>query len=40
MWVKFQTLDPKVKWVIGVVIAVMFVLAAIYGSPSSDVVSQ
>ena len=40
MWVKFQTLDVKVKWGIAIVIAVLFVLAAIYGSPSQPVVSQ
>jgi hypothetical protein len=40
MWAKFQALSPKVKWGITIVVAVLIVLAAIYGSPSSDVVSQ
>jgi len=40
MWEKFKELNPKVKWGITIALAVLIVLAAIYGSPSSDVVSQ
>jgi len=40
MWTKFQALEPGVKWGIVIVVAVIFVLAAVYGSPSPSVVSQ
>ena len=39
MWAKFQALEPRVKWGIVIALGVLFVLAAIYGSPSPDVVS-
>ena len=40
MWEKFQALEPRVKWGIVIAVAVLFVLAAVYGSPSPSVVSQ
>ena len=38
MWEKFKALSPKVKWGIAIVIAVVAVLSAMYGSPSPEVV--
>ena len=40
MWEKFQALEPKVKWGIVITVAVLFVLAAVFGSPSPSVVAQ
>jgi hypothetical protein len=39
MWKKFKELNPKVKWGITIVVAVIVVVAAIWGSPSPDVSS-
>jgi hypothetical protein len=38
MWAKFQALEPRVKWGIVIAVAVLFVLAAVYGSPSPSAV--
>jgi len=40
MWAKFQSLEPKMKWGIVIAVAVLFVLAAVFGSPSPSVVAQ
>jgi len=34
MWAKFQALESKTKWKITAAVVALFVLAAIYGSPS------
>jgi hypothetical protein len=40
MWEKFKALEPKTKWGITIVLAVLVVLAAIYGSPLQGVPSS
>ena len=40
MWEKFQALEPKIKWGIVIAAAVLFILAAVFGSPSPSVVAQ
>ncbi len=40
MWGKFKELNPKVKWVIAIVVVGLAVLSVMYGSPSPDVVSS
>ena len=40
MWSKFSGLDVRIQAGIIAVIVVLFVLAAIYGSPSPSVVGQ
>ena len=40
MWEKFKALEPKIKWGIVIAAAVLFILAAVFGSPSPSVVAQ
>ena len=40
MWSKFSGLDVRIQAVIVAAIVILFVLAAIYGSPSPSVDSQ